>query len=294
MPQGSAVFQQGQEFLLNAFGGGVVRCDHKDGVVPGDGAHHFWPLLVIQRDGDGVGVAGRGFENHLVLCAQHVAQEFRGQQRECRSGVLLRHLLVAFPRLDEAQVADVARQRHLRGGNALTLQLPREFFLGGNVLAADQLQDLALTIAFGHTINFPSVSLARASAWATAVYPVPPGTSRDFIPLAGLSSATKSAVNSGAKRCISSAVQSAGLLPAFTLSSTKRPTIWCAWWNGVPARASASARSVATTQLSSAAAAGRVGLSLVESITLDIISSESETWSAASNRGILSSCMSRL
>src|ERR1017187_1561220 len=233
----SAVFEQSQKFLLDAFGGGVVLGDDQDRVVPGDGADHLRPLLVIQRDGHGIGVPGRGLEDHLVLRAQHVAQEFGGQQGERRTGVLRRHLFVAFPRLDEAQVADVARQRHLRGGNALALQLPREFFLGGDVLAADQLQNLALTIAFSHTINFPSVSSARASAWDTAVCPVPPGISRDFIPSAGLSSATKSAVNSGAKRCISSAVQSAGPLPAFTLSSTKRPTIWCALWNGVPARA---------------------------------------------------------
>ena len=64
-----------------------------------------------------------------------------------------------------------------------------------------------------------------------------PGISRDFMPSAGFSRAMKSAVNSGVKRCISSAVQSEGFLPLRTLSSTKRPTIWCAWWKGVPPRA---------------------------------------------------------
>ena len=38
-----------------------------------------------------------------------------------------------------------------------------------------------------------------------------------------------------------------------------RPTIWCAWWYGVPARARASTRSVATTQLSSALRPGGPG-----------------------------------
>src|ERR1035437_9707332 len=72
--KGSTVFEQGQEFFLDAFGGGVVGGDDQNGVVAGDGADHFGPLLVIQRDGDGVGVAGRGFEDHLVLGAQHVAR----------------------------------------------------------------------------------------------------------------------------------------------------------------------------------------------------------------------------
>ena len=65
----------------------------------------------------------------------------------------------------------------------------REFVLRPDPLAANQLQDLALTVAFGHTINFPSNCLALASALATADVPVPPGISRDFMPSAGLSSA---------------------------------------------------------------------------------------------------------
>ena len=67
--------------------------------------------------------------------------------RELRAGLFRRHLLVAFARLDQAQVAQVARERHLRGGDALVLQLLRQFVLGGDLLGADQLQNLALAVA---------------------------------------------------------------------------------------------------------------------------------------------------
>ena len=75
----------GREAFPGRFGRGIVGGDDQDRVVAGDCADHFGPLLVIQRDGDGVGVTGRRLENHLVLRAQHVAQEFGGEQRELRA-----------------------------------------------------------------------------------------------------------------------------------------------------------------------------------------------------------------
>ena len=88
---------------------------------------------------------------------------------------------------------------------------------------------------------------AAAAAGALASTPLRPGDLRLCAVFVGcgVASVEPSAL---------SAVQSAGFLLVRTLSSTNRPTIWWAWWNGVPARARASARSVATTQLSSAAA----------------------------------------
>src|SRR5437762_842711 len=124
-----------------------------------------------------------------------------------RTALLRRHFLVTLPRLDQTQVADVARKRHLRGGDAQVLQLLRELVLGGNPLAANQFQDLALSIALGHKFISASCLRAAASAAATALGPVPPATSRDRMPCFGSSSAAKSPVNSGANRRISSAVQ---------------------------------------------------------------------------------------
>src|ERR1039458_678476 len=145
------------------------------------------------------------------------------------AGFFRRHFLVAITGLHQPQVADVPRQRHLGGRDVLGLQLLRQLFLGGDPFAPDQLQNLALTISLGHKISCPSTCLASASARATDTGPVPPGISRVPMPFSAFSSSANSPVNSGAKRRISSAVQSDGFLPVRTLSKTKRPTIWCAW-----------------------------------------------------------------
>jgi hypothetical protein len=105
----------------------------------------------------------------------------------------------------------------------------------------------------------------------TADGAVPPGKARVFMPSTGDKNSAISGVNSGANAVSDSLVQSPGFFPACTLSSTRRPTILWAWWNGVPFRASASARSVATTQLSSAATRGFSGRRTTVSVTTRII-----------------------
>src|SRR5205823_2267517 len=125
----------------------------------------------------------------------------------------------------QPQVAYVARERHLRGCDSHLAELVRQLLLRRNLDAADQFQDLPLPIRLGHTVISFKRSRAAANADATACGPVPPATSRDSIPRRGSSSAAKSAVNSGANRCISSADQSAGFRPPRTLSRTNRPTI---------------------------------------------------------------------
>jgi hypothetical protein len=241
-------------------------------------------------------VSGRRFQDHLILRAQHVAQKLRGEQRERGTGIFLRHLLVALARLNEAQVADVAGRRHLRGGDALTLELLGEFFLGGNPLAADQFQDLALTVAFGHKLISLSRCLAAASAAATVFGPVPPGTSRERMPFLGSSSAAKSPVNSGANRRISSAVQSAGRLPGANALQYEAPHNLVRLVERACRREPGLRReSVATTQLSSAE---RRAFGCIQPHTVDHHARHFELSPArlvgGFEQGTLSSCMSRL
>src|SRR5262249_32344498 len=167
-----------------------------------------------------VGMTRIGLQHHQVLRAQHVAQEFAREHGELQAVLLLGHLLVAFARLHQPQIANVARERHLRRGNAHVLQLLGKVFLRRDALAANQLQYLALTVAFGHTLISFSRCLAAPSAPATACGPVPPITSRDCIPRRGSSNSGKSMPNAR----MSSALQSEGFFPARTLSRTKRPT----------------------------------------------------------------------
>src|SRR5262249_45399733 len=195
-------------------GGGGVR----------EGGDGFGPTFAIERDRNRVCVTWVGLQHYEVLRAQHVAQEFAGEHRELQAVLFLGHFLIAAARFDEAQVADIAAQRYLRGRDAEILQLLGELFLRGDPLAADEFQNLALTVALGHAIISFSRFLAAAMAAATALGPVPPGTSRDCIPRFGSSSSGKGMPNSR----ICSAVQSEGFLPPRTLSSTNFPTIWCA------------------------------------------------------------------
>src|SRR5450755_3278575 len=104
----------------------------------------------------------------------------------------------------------------------------RQIFLRDDSLGANQFQYLALAKSFVHPRHALSRASASSIARATAAGPVPPTTSRDFIPSAGCSSFAISVVNSGANAANSAADQSDGFFACFTLSSTSLPTIWCA------------------------------------------------------------------
>src|SRR5690606_4815650 len=49
--------EQIQKSLAEQFRGGVVRRDHQDGVVAGNGSHHLRPLFAIERHRHGVGMS---------------------------------------------------------------------------------------------------------------------------------------------------------------------------------------------------------------------------------------------
>jgi len=78
------------------------------------------------------------------FCAISTSSRNSAASRENSGGLFGGHFLVAFARLHQAQVAYVARERHLRGGDALLRELVSDLLLRVDALAADQLQDLAL------------------------------------------------------------------------------------------------------------------------------------------------------
>jgi len=161
----SDALEEFEEFLLDGFGGGVVGGDDQDGVVSGDGADDFGPALVVEGDGDGVGVAGRGFEDHLVLRAQHVAQEFGGQllpdSLAARESRLVR-LVLGFARRETRNHRNQRRpesRRHSRrrtsSGDGLGRGEPIDELLYGQVRERNGASWLFHVLIVGNKAPFP-------------------------------------------------------------------------------------------------------------------------------------------
>src|SRR5205807_6859937 len=125
----------------------------------------------------------------------------------------------------QAELADVARQRHLRSRDPDGTQRTGQLVLRVQAPRADQLQNLAVAITLVHARSRSNRACASSCARATESEPAPPGISRVFIPSDGRSSAAIPASNSGANAASSAGVQSAGFFALRTLSSTSFPTI---------------------------------------------------------------------
>src|SRR5579862_4458359 len=123
----------------------------------------------------------------LVLGCTHILQKLLRQRGKRRPRFLRQNFAIAFARLHQAQLPNVARQGYLGGGEARLLQLARQFVLGVQAFCADQFQNLSLPVRLAHTI-WASLIRACRRASATARGPVPPGISRDRKPSRGSSS----------------------------------------------------------------------------------------------------------
>jgi len=70
------------------------------------------------------------------LRSQDVLEEFGGQQRELRAGLLGRHFLVAFPGFHQAQIRAGRARGHLGGGEPWFFNSWAKLILSRNALAA--------------------------------------------------------------------------------------------------------------------------------------------------------------
>ena len=64
----------------------VVAADHENGVVARNRAQHLRPFLIVERHRDGTRVAGRGFQNHLILGLPDILYELARQRRKVQRG----------------------------------------------------------------------------------------------------------------------------------------------------------------------------------------------------------------
>ena len=94
---------------------------------------------------------------------------------------------------------------------------------------ANQLQNLAVPVALGHTGSRRVVDARCGKRGGDVSGPVPPGISRDLHAFAGIEQRAQIAgeLRSEGRQCLRQSSRP-GFLPARTLSSTRRPTIWCA------------------------------------------------------------------
>ena len=101
----------------------AVGRDDQDGVVAGDGADDVGPVLVVDGDGDRVGVAGRGFQDEQVVGLADVGEEVGGQRGQAWAGALGRELAVSLGGLDQvppsSEPARGATSPVLRGAEEL-------------------------------------------------------------------------------------------------------------------------------------------------------------------------------
>ena len=144
--------QESQKLVLHGIGSGRVLADDEDGVVAGNGANHFGPLFIVQRDGDGTGVARRGLEDNLILREAYILQEFAGESCEQEVGSIAAEVPVTFAGLDKAKLPHIAREGDLLGVNADFFQRARQLFLSENALAANYFEDLTVAKALGHAM----------------------------------------------------------------------------------------------------------------------------------------------
>lgn len=100
-----------QYFLAGCRSGG-----DEDRVVAADVADHFRPVAAIERQRDPLGGADRGLDNGEIRPGrQNLAQELHDALQFLGGGPTVSRELVALPRLDCPEFAQVAAHARLRG-----------------------------------------------------------------------------------------------------------------------------------------------------------------------------------
>ena len=132
---------------------------HEDGVVSGQRSDHLVESGAVDGECERLRKARPRAHHDELLHAGDAARVLghgalegdAGARRDLRLGALLLIRAVRRP-LDEAEVADVPRQRRLRHVVAACFQPRAQLFLARNFLAADELEDDGLPPCFhNHT-----------------------------------------------------------------------------------------------------------------------------------------------
>jgi hypothetical protein len=132
-----------------------VAEDEEDGVVAGDGAEDLVPLLVVDADGEGLCAAGEGAEDEKIVDALGIDEEGGHEAGEGRCGVddVGRDGVgvdaVGVGGLDEAELLDVTGEGALSDVEAAGQEEFTESLLGGDAVAADQVEDGHLPLELG-------------------------------------------------------------------------------------------------------------------------------------------------
>jgi hypothetical protein len=135
--------------------GGVAEHE-QDGVVAGDAAEDFGPLLPVECFGDRLSAAGEGLDDEEVA-GPFGADEESGQEPvqrrlvvECFGRERVVETAVGGGDLDESQLADIARERGLGDVEAATVQHLAELFLAADPVRLDQLANDGVSGGLSH------------------------------------------------------------------------------------------------------------------------------------------------
>jgi hypothetical protein len=149
------------EFLDSLLDGGqllVLAQDDEDGVIAGEGPEDFGPFFPVEGLGDGLSATGEGADDEQIAGALG-ADEERGQQSfegRCavpglgRQGVVVTALGIRH--LDEAELADVARESGLSDIETAYTELFAKVFLARDAVSLHDLANLveAFLLRHGH------------------------------------------------------------------------------------------------------------------------------------------------
>ena len=139
-------------------------------VVAGDGAEHAGQPGPVERRADDVGRARRGAQDDEVAgvrdldhpVAEHPAEVVLGRPLVVgQLGDGVDGLAAADPHLDGAEVLEVARDRRLRGGDALAGEQLDQLGLAGHRVLLEQLADAVLALRLARALGAPRSSPAR-------------------------------------------------------------------------------------------------------------------------------------
>jgi hypothetical protein len=143
-----------------AFGGAGVGADEEDGVVAGDGADDFVPLLLVDGGGDGLRAAHSGEDDEEVLGLADFEAEVFEDVLDAGEVVFFVDVGqgIAAGTFHELELVDVAGERGLRGVDAFSCELAAEVVLVGDGGLAEKVFDRVVALIF-HADGFSRVAI---------------------------------------------------------------------------------------------------------------------------------------
>ena len=117
-----------QQLLTDRICGIRIRRNYQNGIVACDGSYHLRPFLLSSATATEFAWPG-AVRSTTRFWAQRTQGGTLGPASRIGAALFALHLAISLMRLRQTQIADIARERHLRGGDTLRPQLMGQLFL---------------------------------------------------------------------------------------------------------------------------------------------------------------------